>query len=118
MANAVSAAEQPCPRAPVEREHRAGQPRPPLHVEDLQRLADLPVRRVLVVEPFRLRPPEVLAGPPPADLHVVLLARPRRRLLGRDVREVEQPGAHSLGGRIGLGRRHALVLAHLQALGP
>ena len=42
---------------------------------------------------------------------------PVGRVLGRDVGEVEQPGAHPLLGRVGLGRRGPLVLAQPAAPG-
>ena len=103
--------QQPGPRAPVEGEHGPGQPRAALHVEDLQRLADLPVRDLLVRRPFGRRPPGVLPRPPPADFHVVVLAQAVRRVLRRDVGQVEQPGLALLQQLVGPGGRGALVLA-------
>ena len=94
--------QQARPRPAVEGEHGAGEARAALHVEDLQRLPDLPVRDLLVLQPSGFRPPEVLAGPPPADLHVVVLAGPVRRVLGRDVGEVEQSGPDLLAQHVGL----------------
>ncbi len=102
-------AEQARARPAVEREHGAGQPCPAFHVEQLQGLADLPVRHLLVVRPARLGTPEVLPRPPPADLDVVVLALPVGRVLGWDVGEEEQSDAHLLLRRVGLGGGRALV---------
>ena len=111
-------AEQPGPRSPVQREHGAGQPRAAFHVEDLQRLADLPVRHLLVLEPLRLGPSDILSGPPATKLDVVFLAQPVRSVVRRDVREIEEAGTHSLLCRVGIRRSCALLLPDSQALGP
>ena len=111
-------AQQPRTRATVEGEHGAGEPRAALHVEHLEGLADLPVRDLLVLEPSGLRPPEVLPGPPAADLHVVLVARAVRRVRRRDVGQVEQARPDPLRRCVGRARRRALVLAERAGSAP
>ena len=68
--------------APVEGEHGTRETGAPFHVEQLQRLADLPVRDVLVVGSPRFGRTRLLAGPPAAYLDVVGVALPVGNLVG------------------------------------
>ena len=70
-----------------------------------------------MVEAFGLRPALVLPGPPAPDLDVVLFPGTRRRLVGRDVGQVEQSGPHRLPEHVHLGRRSPLLFAELSASG-
>jgi hypothetical protein len=109
-------AQQPGPGAAVQREHGAGETRPPLHVEQLQGQTDLPVRLLLVVQPHRLGRPARLPGPPTANLDVVGLAGPIGHLVGRDVGQVEETLADLFPFGLGLGRCRALVVTEAAAL--
>ena len=75
---------------PVEREHRAGQLGPALHVEDAELGADLPVGHPLGLAVGGSR------GRPDADDDVVLGAVAVGGVVGREVGEVEQRLAHRL----------------------
>ena len=107
--------QQPGTRTAVEGEHRPGQACPALHVEDLQRLTDLPVRDVVMLGPPGVGPTLVLPGPPAAEFHVVGLARPVRRVVCRQVGKIEQPRADLLRQDIGLRRGDALLCAEFAA---
>jgi hypothetical protein len=80
-------------------------------MEPARRLADLPVRHVLVVQPDGLGRAGVLARPPTADLDIVGLAGPVGYLVRRDVGQVEQPLADPFPGRLGRRRHLALLVA-------
>ena len=71
-------AQQPRATALEEREHRPREPRPALEVEDLQLLADLPVRDALVRGVLGRRGAVLGAGPPPRAPRRCP-PRPRRR---------------------------------------
>ena len=117
IAKAVSARSSRRARTPVEREHRSGQLRPALHVEDLERLADLPMRHPLVCESLGLRPPETLPRPPPADLDIVLLTQPVRCVVGGNVGQEEQARAHLLLQRLRFGRSSPFLASESAAAG-
>ena len=96
---------------PVQGEHRARETGPALHVEELERLADLPVRDLLVARPGGFGRPDVDAGPPATDLDVVGFTGAGRRILVGDVRKVKEPISDLLSVDVGLNRRRTLVVA-------
>ena len=71
-----------------------------------------------MIEPFGFGPPQVLPRPPAADLDVVLLVQPVRRVVGRNVGQIEQPGAHPLTQLVRFRRSRPLLLPQGTAARP